>query len=414
MRLADGSLGRAAVPSGASTGRFEAKERRDGGTRYGGKGVRGLAVAALGEVSAALHGVDASTQQVVDKALVDLDGTPDKSRLGANVLLGVSLATARAYAAHKREPLFHSLGGRRLEEKHLMPLPMLNVINGGAHANNRLDFQEFMIMPKAASSFSEALRWGVEVYHALRSELASAGHSTAVGDEGGFAPDLDSSEAAIEFLLKAIGQAGFGAADEFALALDVAASEFYRQGAYEVLGDRLNSEQMVNYLVGLVDSYPVVSIEDGLDEEDWEGWAALTEALGARIQLVGDDLFVTSPSRLQRGIENGVANSVLVKVNQVGTLSETLETVQLAAAASYSSVVSHRSGETEDSFIADLVVAAGCGQIKTGAPARSDRTAKYNQLLRIEEELGSQAVFAGVQRLAPLVSEQDLTAAEGS
>ncbi len=396
--LEDGSLGRAAVPSGASTGRFEATERRDGGRRYGGKGVQDAVAAVSGEIAATLAGMDATDQKALDGALIDLDGTAGKSRLGANAILGCSLAAARAAAAHAGQPLYRCLGG---ESANVMPLPMLNVLNGGAHANNGLDFQEFMIVPGGAEGFSEALRWGAEVYAALRSDLAAAGHSTAVGDEGGFAPDLPSAQAALDFLAEAIGRAGLRPGEDVALALDVAASEFCDEGAYELADGRLSTDQMVEYLAGLADAYPVVSIEDGLAEDDWDGWAALAQRLGERIQLVGDDLFVTNPDRLRRGISEGAANSVLVKVNQIGTLSETLETMEVASGAGWSSVISHRSGETEDSFIADLAVATGCGLIKTGAPARSDRTAKYNQLLRIEGELGSSAVFAGSDGLAP-------------
>ncbi len=401
VHLTDGSRGRASVPSGASTGRFEAVERRDGGSRYGGRGVLEAAAAVSGEINEALRGCDASDQQALDRTLIHLDGTPGKSRLGANALLGTSLAAARAFAACRGEPLYRSLGGASAD---LLPMPMLNVLNGGAHANNRLDFQEFMILPVGASTFAEALRWSVEVYQALRAELAAAGHSTAVGDEGGFAPDLATAEEALSFLCEGIVRAGFKAEEDFALALDAAASEFHRDGSYELAGSQLSldSDQMVGYLAELAKSYPIVSIEDGMDEEDWEGWKNLTSSLGGRIQLVGDDLFVTNPGRLKRGIAEGAANSILLKVNQIGTLTETLEAVHLASAAGFSSVVSHRSGETEDSFIADLVVAAGCGQIKTGAPARSDRTAKYNQLLRIEEELGETAAFAGRAYLAPL------------
>ena len=414
VHLTDGSRGRASVPSGASTGRFEAVERRDGGSRYGGRGVQGAVAAVSGEIAEALRGCDVSDQQALDRTLIDLDGTPGKSRLGSNALLGVSLASARAFAACCGKPLYQSLGGASAD---LLPMPMLNVINGVAHASGALDFQEFMILPVGASTFAEALRWSAEVYQALRAELAAAGHSTAVGDEGGFAPDISTAEEALTFLCEAVERAGFKTGEDFALALDAAASEFYRNGSYELEGAQLSleSEKMVSYLIELAESYPVVSIEDGMDEEDWEGWKSLTSFLGGRIQLVGDDLFVTNHQRLKRGIEDKAANSILVKVNQIGTLTETLEVIRLAAAAGFSSVVSHRSGETEDSFISDLAVAAGCGQIKTGAPARSDCTAKYNQLLRIEEELGEAAVFAGRSCLAPLeVSSEASEAFEAS
>jgi enolase len=397
--LASGGRGRAIVPSGASTGEFEAVERRDGGERFGGKGVLGAVEAVNTDLRDALVGSEALEQRIVDQRMLDLDGTDDKGRLGANAILGVSLAVAKAAADELEIPLYRYVGGANA---HVLPVPMMNVLNGGAHANNNVDLQEFMIMPVGAASFSEALRWGTETYHVLRKLLDAAGHSTAVGDEGGFAPDLASNEEAIQLLVQAIEGAGFTAGEQIAIALDPASSEFHRDGRYELAGDgrSLSPEEMVEFWVDWCDRYPIVSIEDGMDEQDWEGWGALTEALGGRVQLVGDDLFVTNSERLQRGIESNVANSVLVKVNQIGTLTETLETVGLAVRFGYTAVMSHRSGETEDTTIADLAVATNCGQIKTGAPARSDRVAKYNQLLRIEDDLGEAAAFWGHVALA--------------
>jgi enolase len=392
--LESGALGRAAVPSGASTGSFEAVELRDGGTRYGGKGVLGAVANVDGEIAEAMEGREALDQRAIDFALIDLDGTADKGRLGANALLGVSLAVARAGADEVGLPLYRYVGGAGA---HVLPVPMMNVINGGAHADNNVDLQEFMIVPVGAASFSEGLRWGAETYHALKTVLHGRKLSTAVGDEGGFAPDLPSNEEAVKVLLEAIDAAGRTPGSEIALAIDVASTEFFDNGGYHLAGEgrTLTGEAFVDYLADLVDRYPIISIEDGMSEEDWEGWAALTTRLGDRIQLVGDDLFVTSTERLGRGIDAGVANAILVKVNQIGTLTETLETVSLATASGYRSVMSHRSGETEDTTIADLAVATGCGQIKTGAPARSDRVAKYNQLLRIEEGLGDSARYPG-------------------
>jgi enolase len=392
--LDSGAQGRAIVPSGASTGRFEAVERRDGGSPYGGKGVLGAVDSVSSEIADAIGGLEALDQRTVDRAMLDLDGTDNKARLGANAILGTSLAVAKA-AAHELEiPLYRYIGGANA---HVLPVPMMNVVNGGAHADNNVDLQEFMLMPVGAASFGEALRWGVETYHVLKSLLHERGLSTAVGDEGGFAPNLDSNEAAIKVLVEAIGKAGFTPGDDIAIALDPATSEIYRDGRYELAGEgrSLTSDDMVGFWTDLCDRYPIVSIEDGMAEEDWDGWAALTSALGARVQLVGDDLFVTNVERLQRGIDRSVANAILVKVNQIGSLTETLDTVGLATRSAYASVMSHRSGETEDVTIADLAVATNCGQIKTGAPARSDRVAKYNQLLRIEEDLGEAAAFWG-------------------
>ena len=390
--LACGAQGRAAVPSGASTGSLEALERRDGGARYGGRGVRGAVSAVNGEIAAAVRGLDAGDQQLLDRTLIELDGTPGKSRLGANAVLGVSLAAAVADAASEGIPLYRRLGG---DDATSLPVPLMNLLNGGAHADNNVDLQEFMVAPLGAASFSEALRWGVEIYHALRSRLSAAGLSTAVGDEGGFAPDVASNEAALGFLLDAVEAAGLRPGVDVALALDVAATEFAVDGGYRLAGEgrRLDRSQMVDYLVHLSDNYPVCSIEDGMAEDDWEGWRMLTDAVGDRLALVGDDIFVTRVDLLERGVRAGVANSILVKVNQVGTLSETLDAIGAAQAAGYGAVVSHRSGETEDTVIADLAVGAGTGRIKAGAPARSDRTAKYNRLLRIEAELGRAARF---------------------
>ncbi len=392
--LSSGAQGRASVPSGASTGSFEACELRDGDQRFGGKGVRRAVAFVNGEIRDALGGLEALAQRDIDSTLLELDGTDDKSRLGANAVLAVSLATARASASELALPLYRYLGGANA---HVLPLPLMNVLNGGAHADNSIDLQEFMVAPVGAASFSEALRWGAEVYHALAAILRGRGLATAVGDEGGFAPDLGHNEDAVVLLLEAIEKAGRTPGTEIAIALDPAATELYHDGVYDLAGEgrRLSPEDMVGYWVELCDRYPIVSIEDGMAEEDWEGWRLLTDALGSRVQLVGDDLFVTNSERLQRGISAGVANSVLVKLNQVGSLTETLETMRLASTAGYTAVVSHRSGETEDTTIADLAVATNCGQIKTGAPARSERVAKYNQLLRIEEDLGEGAAFLG-------------------
>ncbi len=392
--LASGAHGRAAVPSGASTGEHEAVELRDGGERYGGKGVANAVAFVNGEIAEELRGADALGQRAIDLALGDLDGTDNKARLGANAILGTSLAVAKAAADELDIPLYRYVGG---PNAHVLPVPMMNVVNGGVHADNSIDFQEFMIMPVGAPSFSEALRWGVETYHVLKRVLGDRKLSTAVGDEGGFAPDLPSNEDAIRFLVEAIDAAGFVPGDEIAIAMDPATSEVFRDGRYHLTGEGkvLGPDEMVEYWTRLVDTYPIVSIEDGMAEDDWDGWAALTEAVGNRVQLVGDDLFVTNARRLQQGIERGVANSVLIKVNQIGSLTETLDTVELATRHSYSSVMSHRSGETEDTTIADLAMATNCGQIKTGAPARSDRVAKYNQLLRLEADLGESAGFRG-------------------
>jgi enolase len=390
VRLDSGAFGRALVPSGASTGVHEAVELRDGGQEWGGKGV-GRAVANVNdEIAAAVAGADARDQPALDRALVELDGTPNKGRLGANAILGVSLAVAKAVAAEDGDSLFRSLGG---DGATTLPVPMLNVINGGVHAQNSIDLQEFMLVPAGAGSFAEAIRIGAEVYHALRGVLHERGLATAVGDEGGFAPDLPSSEAAIEAILEGADRAGHR--DRVAIALDPATSELFSDGVYRFEGRELGTDELPGFWVDLAARYPIVSIEDGAAEDDWDGWAALTRALGDRVQLVGDDLFVTNPARLRRGIDAGVANSILVKVNQIGTLTETLEAIAVAHGAGYTAVMSHRSGETEDATIADLAVATGTGQIKTGAPARSDRVAKYNQLLRIEEELGDRAVYPG-------------------
>jgi enolase len=392
--LDSGALGRAAVPSGASTGEHEAVELRDGDDRFGGKGVRRAVGFVNDEIADALEGFDALDQRFLDQVMLDLDGTDNKSRLGANAILGTSLAIAKAAAIELDVPLYRYLGG---PNAHVLPVPMMNVINGGAHADNSIDLQEFMVMPVGAPSFSEALRWGVETYHVLKQLLHDRGLSTAVGDEGGFAPDLASNEEAIQVLVEAITAAGFSPGDEIAIALDPATSEIYRDGAYHLTGEGkvLSPEEMTEYWVRLVDTYPIVSIEDAMDENDWDGWAALTAAVGDRVQLVGDDLFVTNSERLRTGIDRNVANSILVKVNQIGSLTETLNTVDLATRSGYTAVMSHRSGETEDATIADLAVATNCGQIKTGAPARSDRVAKYNQLLRIEAELGDTAEYRG-------------------
>jgi enolase len=392
--LKSGAAGRAAVPSGASTGEFEAVELRDGGDAWGGKGV-GRAVANVkGELAQAVRGIDPADQEGLDRALVDCDGTPNKGRLGANAILGISLAGAKAAAAEAGLPLWRYLGG---EAAHVLPVPMINVLNGGAHADNKVDFQEFMVVPVGAGSFTDALRVGAEVFHALKRTLHDRGLSTAVGDEGGFAPDLDSNEAALEALMAGIEAAGYRPGDDLAIALDPATSEIFKDGSYalEHEGRSLSAEEMASYWAEMAGRYPIVSIEDGMDEEDWEGWRALTERIGDEVQLVGDDLFVTNTERLRRGIDSGVANSILVKVNQIGTLTETLDAVRTAQGAGYTAVMSHRSGETEDTTIADLAVATGCGQIKTGAPSRTDRVAKYNQLLRIEEALGADASYPG-------------------
>lgn len=392
VALDDGTIARAAVPSGASTGQFEAVELRDGGDRYGGKGVEKAVAAVNEEISEQIVGYEAEEQRLIDSALITLDGTPDKSRLGANAILGVSLAVAKAAAESADLPLFRYLGG---PNAHVLPVPMMNILNGGAHADTNVDIQEFMIAPIGAESFREALRWGAEVYHSLKAVLKAHGLATGVGDEGGFAPNLDSNRAALDLISEAITKAGFTLGQDIALALDVAATEFYADGAYQFEGSSRSAEEMAAYYTELVESYPLVSIEDPLSEEDWAGWKALTESLGDRLQLVGDDLFVTNPERLQRGIDEGAANSLLVKVNQIGTLSETLDAVSLAQRNRYTAMISHRSGETEDTTIADIAVATNSGQIKTGAPARSERVAKYNQLLRIEEELDDAAVYAG-------------------
>jgi enolase len=397
--LDSGARGRAIVPSGASTGIREAVELRDGGERFSGKGVLRAVANVNGEIADAVRGLDALDQRAVDLTMIDLDGTPDKGRLGANAILAVSLASAKALADDLEIPLYRSIGGANA---HTLPVPMFNVLNGGAHADNSVDFQEFMLMPVGAASFSEALRWGTETYHVLRSILAERGLSTAVGDEGGFAPDLPHNEDAVKLLLEAIEAAGRVPGDEIALALDPATSELWDDGSYVLAGEgrTLSPAELADYWVDLVDRYPIVLIEDGMAEEDWDGWSLHTETLGGRIQLVGDDIFVTNAEILERGIREGVANAVLIKLNQIGTLTETLETVALANRASYATVISHRSGETEDTTIADLVVAVNAGQIKTGAPARSDRVAKYNQLLRIEEQLGESAAYRGGAALA--------------
>jgi enolase len=396
--LESGAHGRAIVPSGASTGQFEAHELRDGDARFGGKGVLAAVDHVNGEIADAVADYEAFDQRGLDLLLCDLDGTETKSRLGANALLGVSLAVAKAAAEESDLPLFRYVGGTNAS---VLPVPMMNVLNGGAHADNNDDLQEFMVMPVGAASFSEGLRWGVETYHSLKSVLAGRGLSTAVGDEGGFAPNLGSNEEAVQVLVEAIGNAGYEPGRDLAIALDPASSEFYRDGAYVLAGEgrTLSPAEMAGYYADLVERYPIVSIEDGMAEEDWDGWAALTASIGDRVQLVGDDLYVTNTERLQRGIDQGIANSILVKVNQIGTLTEALEAVELAIRSGYTAVMSHRSGETEDTTIADLAVATNCGQIKTGAPARSDRVAKYNQLLRIEQLLGEAAVYRGVGAL---------------
>jgi enolase len=401
VHLASGAKGRAIVPSGASTGEHEAVERRDGGDRYGGKGVLDAVDNVNGEIRDAIEGLEALDQRGIDDELISLDGTDDKGRLGANAILGVSLATAKAAADELELPLYRYVGGANA---HVLPVPMMNVINGGAHADNNVDLQEFMLMPIGAASFTEALQWGTETYHVLKRILHERGMSTAVGDEGGFAPDLASNEDAIRILVEAIEKATPG--EQIALALDPATSEIYRDGRYHLDSENrvLTAEEFTAFWTSLVERYPIVSIEDGMAEDDWDGWRMLTDALSDRVQLVGDDLFVTNVERLERGIEAGVANAILVKVNQIGTLTETLEAVSLATRSAYASVMSHRSGETEDTTIADLAVATNCGQIKTGAPARSDRVAKYNQLLRIEDDLDESAAFVGGDSLAHLRS----------
>jgi enolase len=400
VTLESGASARAAVPSGASTGEHEAVELRDGGARYLGKGVSKAVAFVNTEIAQGLNRVDALDQRLVDMSLIDLDGTDNKARLGANAILGVSLAVSKAAAAEVKLPLYRYVGG---PNAHVLPVPMMNVINGGVHADNNIDLQEFMVMPVGAPSFREALRWGTETYHSLKAVLHERGLSTAVGDEGGFAPNLASNEDAIKALVEAIERAGYRPGEDIAIALDPAMSELYRDGRYNLAGEGkvLSADELVAYWMRLVSLYPIVSIEDGMAEDDWDGWASLTASLGARIQLVGDDVFVTNAERLQMGIDRNVGNSVLVKVNQIGTLTETLQTVELATRHSYTSVMSHRSGETEDTTIADLAVATNCGQIKTGAPARSDRVAKYNQLLRIEDQLGEAAAFRGRAALAP-------------
>jgi len=392
LTLDNGIRGVAAVPSGASTGAHEAVELRDGGSRYGGKGVQKALAGIANELAPAILGMDPSDQRALDKAMITLDGSANKSRLGANALLGISLAAAKAAANDRHEPLFTYLGG---ESATLLPVPMMNILNGGAHADTNVDIQEFMVAPFGAENFAESLRWGAEIYHSLKSVLKKQGLATSIGDEGGFAPNLSSNRAALDLILTAITNAGFATGKDVGLALDVAATEFHEAGSYSFEGTSKSSDQMIDYYQELVDAYPLVSIEDPLDENDWDGWISITKRLGDRVQLVGDDLFVTNPTRLADGIARGAANALLVKVNQIGTLTETLDAVQLAHNSGYRSMMSHRSGETEDTTIADLAVAARCGQIKTGAPARSERVAKYNQLLRIEESLGARAAFAG-------------------
>jgi enolase len=399
VHLESGAIGRAASPSGASTGSREAVELRDGGDAWAGNGVQRAVSYVNGEINEALEGYEAEDQRAVDIAMIDLDGTPNKARLGANAILAVSLATAKAAAMESDLPLYQYLGG---VNAHVLPVPQMNVVNGGAHAKNTIDFQEFMVMPIGAATFSEALRWGAETYHALKGIFEKRGLSTAVGDEGGFAPDLPDNETAVKVLVEAIEATGRTPGRDVAIAMDPAASEFYRDGAYHLDGEgrTLSSDELVDYWVDLCTRYPIVSLEDGMAEEDWDGWRSLTSRLGHRVQLVGDDIFVTNTSLIQKGVEQGVANSVLVKLNQIGTLSETFDAVRLATLNRYSVVVSHRSGETEDVTIADFAVATNAGQIKTGAPARSDRVAKYNQLLRIEEQLGDQARFLGASSLS--------------
>lgn len=392
IELEDGTQARAAVPSGASTGAFEAAELRDGGTRYLGKGVEKAIAFLIDEIAPEIIGFDAQDQRLIDSAMIELDGTKNKSRMGANAILGASLAVAKASAESADLSLFRYLGG---PNAHLLPVPMMNILNGGAHADTNVDIQEFMIAPIGAPTFRESLRWGAEIYHALKAVLKKRGLATSVGDEGGFAPNLDSNRAALDLILEAIAAAGFKAGTDIALAMDVAATEFHENGKYMFEGALKSSDEMIAYYTSLVDAYPIVSIEDPLNEEDWAGWTQMTSVLGSRIQIVGDDLFVTNPERLARGIAGKTANALLVKVNQIGTLTETIDAVEMAHHASYRTMMSHRSGETEDTTIADLAVALNCGQIKTGAPARTERVAKYNQLLRIEEELADGAEYAG-------------------
>lgn len=397
--LEDGTIGRAAVPSGASTGAHEAVEKRDGDkARYLGKGVLEAVVAVNGEIAEALVGMDATEQEAIDAVMIELDGTPNKARLGANAILGVSLATAKAAADFSALPLYRYIGG---SSARVLPVPMMNIINGGEHADNPIDIQEFMIMPVSAANIKEAIRMGAEVFHTLKKELSTAGYNTGIGDEGGFAPAINSSREALDFIIKSIEKAGYTPGKDIYLALDCASSEYFKDGKYELKGEgkSLSSAENADYLAALCDDYPIISIEDGMDEDDWAGWKLLTEKIGDKIQLVGDDLFVTNPVRLKDGIKQGVANSMLVKVNQIGTLSETLKAVDMAHRARYTNVMSHRSGETEDATIADLAVATNCGQIKTGSLSRSDRMAKYNQLIRIEEELGATAEYAGTSIL---------------
>ncbi len=399
VELETGAAGRAAVPSGASTGAYEAVELRDGDkSRFGGKGVLNAVAAVNDEIFEALSGMDADEQVLLDMRMIELDGTENKSRLGANSILGVSLAAAKAAADDAGLPLYRYVGGTSAR---ILPVPMMNILNGGAHADNPIDFQEFMVMPVGADSLSDAVRWGAEIFHALRSKLSQAGHNTNVGDEGGFAPNLGGTREALDFVMQAISEAGFEPGKEIYLALDAASTEFFKDGKYHLEGEGrvLTAREMAGYYADLVGAYPIISVEDGLAEDDWEGWKALTDALGSSVQLVGDDLFVTNPDRLADGIDRGVANSILIKVNQIGSLTETLQAVEMAHKASYTCVMSHRSGETEDTTIADLAVATNCGQIKTGSLARSDRLAKYNQLIRIEEELGPAALYAGASIL---------------
>ena len=392
MVLADGTHSRADVPSGASTGAFEAVELRDGGSRYLGKGVQGAVANVVKKIAPVVVGMDAGNQRGIDEAMIKLDGAANKSSLGANAILGVSLAAARAAANSSGQSLFRSLGG---PDAKVLPVPMMNILNGGAHADTNVDIQEFMIAPIGAKSFSESLQWGAEIYHSLKAVLKKRGLATSVGDEGGFAPNLDSNRAALDLILEAITKAGYTAGSQIALAMDVAATEFHENGKYKFEGSLRSSDEMISYYQELVAAYPLVSIEDPLNEEDWQGWGAMTAVLGEKVQIVGDDLFVTNPERLAKGIASNTANALLVKVNQIGSLTETLDAVAMAHKAKYASMMSHRSGETEDTTIADLAVATNCGQIKTGAPARTERVAKYNQLLRIEEELGSAARYAG-------------------
>jgi len=408
VALEDGTFARAAVPSGASTGAFEASERRDGGTRYGGKGVSQAVAAVLDDIGPEIVGLEASEQRLIDQRMIDLDGTPNKSRFGANAILGVSLAVAKAAADAAELPLFRYLGG---PSAHLLPVPMMNILNGGAHADSNVDVQEFMIAPIAASTYAEALQVGVETYHALKAVLKAQGFATGLGDEGGFAPDLPSNRAALDLIAEAVERAGYSLGTDIVLAMDVAATEFHSDGSYTFEGKELSSADLMSYYSDLVDGYPIVSIEDPLDENDWQGWVDLTQAIGNRVQLVGDDLFVTNPERLADGISRGGANALLVKVNQIGTLTETLDAVSLAHRSGYRAMMSHRSGETEDTTIADLAVATDCGQLKTGAPARSERVAKYNQLLRIEEELDDAARYAGAGAF-PRYGAAPLSAAE--